>query len=62
MKKRIPLIIIAALAITFIAWTIWGNITVGVTLYTIQNERIPEAFQGYKIVVVSDFHNAKFFI
>ena len=60
MKKRIPLIIIAALAITFIAWTIWGNITVGVTHYTIQNERIPEAFQGYKIVVVSDFHNAKF--
>lgn len=60
MKKKIPILVIAGLALAFIIWTIWGNVTVGVTHYTIKNGRLPEAFQGFKIAMVSDFHNAGF--
>lgn len=41
-------------------WTIWENLTVGTTYYHIESERIPRAFDGYKIAVVSDLHNAEF--
>ena len=60
MKKKIPILVIAGLALACIIWTIWGNVTVGVTHYTIKNGRLPEAFQGFKIAMVSDFHNAGF--
>ena len=41
-------------------WTIWENLTVGTTYYHIESDRIPRAFDGYKIAVVSDLHNAEF--
>lgn len=40
--------------------TIWENRTVGRTYYTITSERLPDGFDGYKIVQISDFHNATF--
>lgn len=36
------------------------SINICITRYTIQNERIPKAFDGYKIVQISDFHSASF--
>ncbi|EOT44379.1 hypothetical protein I568_01033 [Enterococcus columbae DSM 7374 = ATCC 51263] len=49
------------LIISFLTvWTIWENLTVGTTYYHIENERIPRVFDGYKIAVVSDLHNAEF--
>ena len=41
-------------------WIIWSNVTVGVTRYTVTSNRLPHAFDGYKIAVVSDLHNAQF--
>lgn len=52
--------IIAAIAVVLILWTIWENVTVGVTHYTVASSRLPASFDHYKIVVVSDLHNAEF--
>ena len=58
-KKRIFIIILMLLFI-LVVWTIWGNVTVGVTHYTVTSNRLPHSFDGYKIAVVSDLHNAQF--
>ena len=54
--------LIAALAVLVIAaiWVIIGNRHVGVTRYTVESNRIPAAFDYFKIAVISDLHNAKF--
>ena len=57
LKKRY---IFLFLFFILVAWTIWGNVSVGTTYYSISSPRLPEAFDGYKIVVVSDLHNAQF--
>lgn len=46
--------------ITIIAWLIWGNTALMVSEYVIENEKIPTSFDGYKIVQISDLHNAEF--
>lgn len=58
-KKRIFVIILMILCILSV-WTIWGNVTVGVTRYHVTSNCLPHSFDGYKIAVVSDFHNAQF--
>ena len=58
-KKRIFVTILILLFILFV-WIIWGNVTVGVTRYTVTSDRLPHSFDGYKIAVVSDLHNAQF--
>ncbi len=54
--------LIAALAVLVIAaiWVIIGNRHVGVTRYTVESNRIPAAFDYFKIAVISDLHNAEF--
>lgn len=46
--------------VSILLWIIWGNITVDITKVTILNEKIPEQFSGYKIIQLSDLHNAEF--
>lgn len=63
MKKRIwrwllPLLL--ALCLAFTGWVIWDNNRFVVTQYTIENEKIPESFAGFRIAQVSDFHNCEF--
>ena len=58
-KKRIFVIKLMLLFI-LVVWTIWGNVTVGITRYTVTSNRLPHSFDGYKIAVVSDLHNAQF--
>lgn len=58
-KKRIVAAIFV-IALILAGWTIWENVTVGVTRYSVKSNRLPESFDGYKIVVISDFHNAVF--
>ena len=59
--KRLFLIgILAAIAAALIIWTVWGNVTIGSTSYTVVSSRLPAAFDHYKIVVVSDVHNAEY--
>ena len=58
-KERIFVTILLLLFI-LVVWTIWGNVTVGVTHYTVTSNRLPHSFDGYKIAVVSDLHNVQF--
>lgn len=44
----------------FVARTLWGNLTVGVTPYKITLDSLPVAFEGYKIAHISDLHNSEF--
>ena len=60
MKKKLILIIISVIASMLIIWTVWGNVTVGTTHYTVASSRLPASFDHYKIAVVSDLHNAEF--
>lgn len=59
-KKKKRLIVFAVIIFALVLWTIWGNVTVGVTYYSITSDKLPEAFNHYKIAVVSDLHNAEF--
>lgn len=47
-------------AICLIAWIVWDNGRIVVTSYEINSKRLPEAFDGYRIVHVSDLHNDEF--
>ena len=60
MKKKHIFVIKLMLLFILVVWTIWGNITVGITRYTVTSNRLPHSFDGYKIAVVSDLHNAQF--
>ena len=59
-RKKVCLLSLAAVAAVLVPWTIWGNITVGTTQYTVASSRLPAAFDHYRMVVVSDFHNAEY--
>lgn len=37
-----------------------GNTSIGVTRITVSDEKIPDSFKGFRILHISDFHNAKF--
>ena len=59
-KKKYLAVILAILLLVLVLWTIWGNVTVGVTHYSITSNKLPDSFDGFKIAVVSDLHNARF--
>ncbi len=44
----------------FIAWMVWSNMSLELNTITVTNEKIPDEFDGYRIVQVSDLHNARF--
>ena len=60
MKKKHIFVIKLMLLFILVVWTIWGNVTVGITRYTVTSNRLPHSFDGYKIAVVSDLHNVQF--
>lgn len=61
-KKRIikVTIILLLFVLLFVVWAIWGNLTIATTYYNVTSEKIPSLFDGYKIVQISDLHNAEF--
>ena len=54
------LLISFTLLLCFTLWMIWGNTSLQVTKYTITSSRLPESFHGFKIVQISDLHDAEF--
>lgn len=59
-KKRIILLTVLVVAlVTLIIWTAWGNMALELNTYTINSEKIPQSFSGYRIAQVSDLHNAQ---
>lgn len=58
--SRILWILLGLLLLAVCGRTVWENLTIGVTYYTITSDRLPAAFDGYTIVQVSDVHNGAF--
>ena len=59
-KSKTILTLISFLLIILIGWTLWGNTALEVNEYEIVSDRIPQGFDGFRIVQVSDLHNAEF--
>jgi len=60
MKKKIAWAVAALLLAAVVIFTVLQNQTVACTHWQISSQRLPEAFDGYRIAHVSDLHNAKF--
>ncbi len=58
MKKIIACACVAAIAAG--GYLYWGNNSLTVSRYTVVNGKIPESFDGFKIVQLSDVHNKDF--
>jgi len=41
-------------------WLYWGNNSIQITNIEVREKALPQAFNGFKIVQVSDLHNAEF--
>ena len=48
-----------AATIVVIGWIVWGNTAVELNEYQIKSEKVPEAFQGFRIAHISDLHNTE---
>lgn len=58
-KRRIVLTVVAAVLLALVIWTAWGNTALELNTYTIASEKLPQAFDGYRIAHISDLHNAE---
>ena len=59
-KILLPLIIILSLVFVFDLFLFFENKTIVTTEIEITDEKIPESFNGYRIVHISDLHNTEF--
>lgn len=57
MRKFLLIIVVSAVAGILIYK---GNTTVGTSFYEVKSNKLPASFDGYKIVQLSDLHDAKF--
>lgn len=60
MKKRKKTLIVLLSILAVGVYLYWGNTAVQTSHYTYSNEKIPESFDDYKVVQVSDLHNTSF--
>ena len=60
MKKKKWYIIMALMLLALIVWLIWSNQALVRTDYTVTSSNLPDAFDGYRIVHISDLHNTRF--
>ena len=58
-KRIITIAVVAAVLLALIIWTAWGNTVLELNRYTISSDRLPKAFDGYRIAHVSDLHNTE---
>ena len=58
-KTIFVIAVVAAVLLALIIWTAWGNTALELNPYLISSDRLPEAFDGYRIAHVSDLHNAE---
>lgn len=62
MNKKRVVIILTLILLGGIAgvYVYWENNSIQSTEYTIESDKLPESFDGYKIVQVADLHNKEF--
>ena len=59
-KKQAILLVLAAALLLLAIWTLWNNTALEVNEYTLISNRLPDAFDGFRIAQISDLHNAEF--
>lgn len=59
-RKSVKILFIFVIAVMAVIYLYWGNTKIGVTDITVTSENIPDEFNGFKIVHISDLHNAEF--
>ena len=52
--------ILLGIVVLVLVWLIWSNHRIQVTTYDSSSVSLPQEFDGYTIVQVSDLHNAEF--
>lgn len=60
MKKKIKRITLALVLILAAVWAVWENQALVRTDYQVTSSNLPQAFDGYRIVQISDLHNTRF--
>lgn len=58
MKKKIIIPCVCASAVLLGAWVAWGNVALVPGAYSIENDNLPESFDGFRIAHISDMHNS----
>lgn len=59
-KRRVVLTVLLAIFAVFSIWVYWGNTSIQTTQISINSGKIPASFNRFRIVQVSDLHNAEF--
>lgn len=61
-KKRLLIILTSVILVlgVLVGLIAWGNKALMVTEITIESQKLPESFEGFKIAHVSDLHNDEF--
>ncbi len=55
-KIVVPFIILLAV---MIVWIVWGNKALVLNTHTVKSDKLPDAFDGFRIAHVSDLHNTE---
>lgn len=58
-KRTLLWVAVAAITAGLCGWLWWGNVTPQLTTYEVASPRLPASFEGYRIVQLSDLHNAE---
>ena len=58
-KRKLTAVVFGALFLVLIIWTAWGNTALELNEYIVISEKLPTAFDGYRIAHISDLHNAE---
>ena len=58
-NKKWKWLSLLAATILLIGWIAWGNTALELNEYQIKSDKIPDAFQGFRIAQISDLHNAE---
>ncbi len=60
LTRKTRILILSAVILCIFSWLVWGNLSLEVTKYTVSSQKLPESFDGFRIVQISDLHNAEF--
>lgn len=58
-KTKTLLVLLGVLLLVLILWALWANKALELNAYMVSGEKLPDAFDGYRIAHVSDLHNAQ---
>ena len=58
--KKILIIVLLIGAVLLVSWLVWDNQRIVVTSFEVESEHLPDEFNGFRIVQVSDLHNDEF--